>query len=139
MLNGGWLRGSERLTWQARPPQGRSTASRLDFRQHRTYRHRHPWRHEVELSVAHNSRRNLPIRVAGMMDDDPLCRVDDQVMADAWNREIFRQLVASIVALRRRRGNFDDDERRFQDHRIEVRGDVALYDSIRLTRMLVVY
>jgi len=74
-----------------------------------------------------------------MMNDDPLRRVDDQIVANARNREVLDQLVSRIVSLRRWRGYFNHNKRLLQDHGIEVSGYIALHGGIRLARMLVVY
>src|SRR5450432_3483472 len=74
-----------------------------------------------------------------MMNDHLLRRVDDQIVANARNREILYQLVSSIVSLRRWRGYFNDNKRLLQDHGIEVSGHAALHGGIRLAGMFVVY
>src|SRR5262245_4715834 len=78
------------------------------------------------------------VPILPVVDDDALLRKDDQIVANARDREIIDDLGTGVIAFARRRDHFDDDHWRFDDQCIGVRLGPAVDENVGYTQGLVV-
>src|SRR6266540_2511308 len=95
--------------WARRRVRGNAYRCAQSGRKEGPNRQLDPWRVEPEPAFADDPGGDGVPPAACMMDDEPLIRIDDEVIQNACNAEIARKLGRSIDAPRGRREYLDDD------------------------------